>query len=115
MDDLARSASAVAREEIHFLSLDQAHFRKAIERSPAMAFELMSMLSRRIRAVEKALIVTLGRFLPICAHCKKIRMSGGEWIPVEVYIGDHSDTEFSHGICPECVEKYWRLPNVEPP
>ena len=44
----------------------------------------------------------LGGLLPICASCKKIRDDEGYWHQVEVYIHDHSDAEFSHGICPEC-------------
>ncbi len=45
-------------------------------------------------------------FLPICAHCKKIRVEE-EWIPIEKFIRDHSAAEFSHGLCPECVEKHY--------
>jgi len=43
--------------------------------------------------------------LPICASCKKIRDDKGYWNQMEVYIRDHSEAEFSHGICPECAEK----------
>ena len=44
--------------------------------------------------------------LPICSFCKKIR-SGDEWVPVERYIADRSDADFSHGLCPECLrERY---------
>lgn len=46
-------------------------------------------------------------FLPICAHCKKIRV-GEEWMPIEEFIRDRSAAEFSHGLCPECYEKYYR-------
>ena len=46
----------------------------------------------------------LSGLLPICAHCKKIRDDAGYWQDVAVYIRDHSEAEFSHGICPECME-----------
>lgn len=49
-------------------------------------------------------IKTLKGLLPICAHCKKIRDDKGYWNQIEAYIRDHSDAEFSHGICPECAE-----------
>ena len=44
-------------------------------------------------------------FLPVCAYCKKIRV-GDNWIPIEVYISNHSAAVFSHGYCPECKKKY---------
>ncbi len=44
--------------------------------------------------------------LPICSFCKKIRV-GDEWVPVERYVADRSDADFSHGLCPECLrERY---------
>lgn len=52
-------------------------------------------------------IKQLRGFLPICASCKKIRDDNGYWTQVEVYISDHSDTEFSHGLCPECARKLY--------
>ncbi len=48
--------------------------------------------------------------LPICASCKKIRDDKGYWHQVELYIRDHSEAEFSHGICPECMAKLY--PNL---
>jgi hypothetical protein len=50
-------------------------------------------------------IKTLESFLPICARCKKIRNQQGEWEQLEAYIGQHSNTQFSHGYCPECTKK----------
>ncbi len=51
---------------------------------------------------------TLSGLLPICSHCKKIRDSEGEWQPLESYIAGHSEADFSHGLCPECLEKYYQ-------
>lgn len=54
-------------------------------------------------------IKTLERFLPICANCKKIRKTDSNpeeqnsWVPIEHYISSHTSSEFSHGICPECM------------
>jgi len=52
-------------------------------------------------------VKTLSGLLPICAHCKKIRDDQGYWREVEIYIEKHSDVGFSHGICPECLEKHY--------
>ena len=49
-------------------------------------------------------IKTLKGMLPICANCKKIRDDEGYWNQIEMYIGKHSDAEFSHSICPECAK-----------
>jgi len=45
--------------------------------------------------------------LPICAHCKKIRDDNGYWNQIEVYFREHSDIDFSHGICPDCVKEFF--------
>ena len=54
-----------------------------------------------------ARVKTLSALLPICSHCKKIRNDEGYWEQLEYYIYQHSGTQFSHGICPECMEKYY--------
>lgn len=52
-------------------------------------------------------IKTLSGLLPICASCKKIRDSKGNWEQVEVYIKNNSNAEFTHGVCPECARKLY--------
>jgi len=49
----------------------------------------------------------LSGLLPICASCKKIRDDRGYWNQLETYIGDHSEAQFGHGICPECSQKLY--------
>lgn len=51
-------------------------------------------------------IKTLSGMLSICSYCKKIRDDRGYWKQIESYIHDHSEVEFSHGICQECAAKY---------
>jgi hypothetical protein len=46
-------------------------------------------------------------FLPICASCKKIRNDEGYWTQIEAYIRDHSEADFTHGICPDCAKKLY--------
>ncbi len=62
-----------------------------------------------IQELQKALseVKRLSGLIPICASCKKIRDDRGYWKQVEEYIKEHSDAEFSHGICPECAEKLY--------
>jgi PAS domain S-box-containing protein len=52
----------------------------------------------------------LSGMLPICSSCKKIRDDKGYWNQIESYIRNHSEAEFSHGICPECAKKLY--PNL---
>ncbi len=52
-------------------------------------------------------IKTLRTLLPICSSCKKIRNDEGYWQQIEAYISEHSHTKFSHGICPECLQKLY--------
>ena len=54
-----------------------------------------------------AKVKTLSGFLPICASCKKIRDDKGYWNHVEAYISEHSEAEFSHGVCPGCAKKLY--------
>ena len=49
----------------------------------------------------------LSGLLPICASCKKIRDDKGYWKQIEAYIQEHSEADFSHGICPECAKKLY--------
>ena len=52
-------------------------------------------------------IKTLQGILPICSHCNKIRDDKGSWSKLEKYIHDHSDAQFSHGICPDCMATHY--------
>lgn len=58
-----------------------------------------------------AKVKLLSGFIPICASCKKIRDDKGYWQQIEAYIRDHSEAEFSHGICPDCAKKLY--PNLD--
>ncbi|MBI4633713.1 MAG: DUF3365 domain-containing protein [Deltaproteobacteria bacterium] len=62
-----------------------------------------------IEKIETALkdVRTLKGFIPICASCKKVRNDEGYWDQIEKYIRDHSEAEFSHGICPDCMTKIY--------
>lgn len=52
-------------------------------------------------------VKSLSGLLPICASCKKIRNDKGYWQQIEAYIRDHTEADFSHGICPDCAKKLY--------
>lgn len=52
-------------------------------------------------------VKTLSGLLPICCSCKKIRNDQGYWFQIETYVQEHSNAEFSHGICPDCAKKLY--------
>jgi hypothetical protein len=64
--------------------------------------KVIGELQRALREVKM-----LSGLLPICASCKKIRDDSGYWNQLEEYFRLHSDVEFSHGICPDCVKKLY--------
>lgn len=49
----------------------------------------------------------LESLLPICSYCKKIRDERNEWKQFESYLHDHAGADFSHGVCPDCMKKYF--------
>jgi DNA-binding response OmpR family regulator len=68
---------------------------------------LQQNLSQRITELQNALTMVkqLSGLLPICSYCKKIRRDGNYWQQLEAYLSEHSEAEFSHGVCPECFEQ----------
>ncbi len=69
----------------------------------------MDRRKTREQELEQALreVKVLRGMLPICSHCKKIRNDQDLWQTVESYIKDHAAVDFSHGICPECLDKHY--------
>lgn len=86
------SAELLARVRTHL------ELKKAKDEQKKLIAELQSALAR---------VKQLSGMLPICSHCKKIRDDAGYWQQVEDYIQTHSHAEFSHGICPQCLRKYY--------
>ncbi|MBI5508436.1 MAG: DUF3365 domain-containing protein [Deltaproteobacteria bacterium] len=81
----------------------------------ALLAVLGTKLTRFVAALDVSLarVRTLEDLLPICASCKKIRKAGEDpqdqhaWSPVETYIAERTGTQFTHGLCPECVTKLY--------
>ncbi len=105
------------------LNLHRAHLEKLVESRTVTLRKLNEQLLREIKEREKAhqqreqyivelkeamgKIKTLRGLLPICSGRKKIRDDRGYWQMLEIYVRDHSEAQFSHGFCPECVKKLY--------
>jgi hypothetical protein len=89
-------------ENISFLMLNN-------ERVEAELVQAQTGLKKTVKELERALaeIKTLSGFLPICANCKKIRDDNGYWRAVEQFIEEHSQAQFSHAICPDCLAELY--------
>ncbi len=70
-----------------------------------MEEEKLRLNDELIKAMNQ--IKTLSGLIPICAACKKIRDDKGYWNQIESYLEEHSEVEFSHGLCPECFRIYF--------
>jgi sigma-B regulation protein RsbU (phosphoserine phosphatase) len=79
---------------------------RARVRAGARIVELQSGLADKVAELESALgnVRRLHGLLPICAYCKAIRDDSDYWHRVEEYVAEHADVQFSHGICPKCLE-----------
>lgn len=75
--------------------------------SGARIAQLQQSLAQRVEELQRALatVKQLSGLLPICAYCKRIRRDDNYWQQLEGYIAEHSEADFSHGICPPCLEK----------
>ena len=67
---------------------------------------LQERLAEKVRELEASLtkVKQLGGLLPICCYCKRIRNDHNYWERVEVFVTEHSNAKFTHGICPSCFE-----------
>ncbi len=65
-------------------------------------------LQAALKELQKALgeVRTLKGLLPVCAWCKRIRTEAGDWTELESFITAHSEANFSHGVCPDCVSRF---------
>jgi sigma-B regulation protein RsbU (phosphoserine phosphatase) len=72
----------------------------------ARVVALQERLAEKVKELETSLarVKQLSGLLPICCYCKKIRNDHNYWEKVEVYVTEHSNARFTHGICPSCFE-----------
>jgi sigma-B regulation protein RsbU (phosphoserine phosphatase) len=69
--------------------------------------EMQQKLASQVKELEGALaqVKSLRGLLPMCAWCKKIRNDSNYWEQLEVYISEHSEAQFTHGMCPDCFRR----------
>ena len=84
----------------------------SIARNRIEAMERETEIWLAERAARAKLTTTLAELhvlkgvIPICAHCKNVRLEHGDWQRLELFVREHSDADFSHGICPDCEQKH---------
>lgn len=110
-DDETLGREVVRRGAQDFLIKGQADDR-LVARAIRYAVERREILRERERLIEQlqaalAQVKRLSGMLPICWHCKKVRDDKGYWNQIESYIREHSEAEFSHGLCPECAKELY--------
>lgn len=106
--DLVKKAGEVGAAAYLIKPPKPLEIERAITIALARHNDLMELHRLNVE-LEKALaeIKTLRGIIPICASCKKIRDDKGYWNQIEKYIQDHTEANFSHGICPECAKKLY--------
>lgn len=117
--DLSTRTSITSRDEIGFLADSLNNMAQNLQNTMTSRDELALEVTQRkkaeeekekiIRDLEKAMkdIQTLKGIVPICSYCKQIRDDEGYWNNLEKYISEHTEAEFSHGICETCARKHF--------
>jgi CHASE1-domain containing sensor protein len=96
---------------VHYLSAEKTYYSWVVLAAGLLFTVMLTLYAYKAEhhafVLRQALdnIKTLSGLLPICASCKKIRDDKGYWNQVEVYLSNHSDLLFSHGMCPDCAAK----------
>jgi PAS domain S-box-containing protein len=82
---------------------------EAVARDITERKELERERERLIAELREALlnVKVLRGLLPICSCCKKVRNDGGYWQQIEIYLREHTHAEFTHGLCPDCLDRYY--------
>ena len=98
---------------------DQAEIERYPEDQASISLGCLTVVTKEMEAAEErerlvlalqdalSKVKQLSGLLPICASCKKIRDDQGYWNQIEEYIRNHSEADFSHGLCPPCLEKLY--------
>jgi len=94
--------------------VDRAELKSRLE-AGRRVLNYESILGEKVAQLEKAFseIKTLSGLLPICASCHKIRDDKGYWNQLEKYLHEHSNAMFTHGLCPDCVGKFFDKPAAD--
>lgn len=93
------SVELVARVSSALTLREERITRKARERELLMRTQELEQALREVKVLRK--------LIPICANCKRVRTDAGDWQQLEEYIQDHSEVEFSHGVCQACMKQVY--------
>ena len=110
---LRQTVHAVAAGEKTFRRMAQMKLEKhgKVRRSwflvSGSEFEYLDQKNVILTIEDVSEIVELRRLIPICANCKKMRDDNDYWQEVEKYFDKHTSVQFSHGLCPECLESLY--------
>ena len=85
------------RERDLYIAIEFALYKSKMDSERKASMHQLQDAFSRIR--------TLQGLIPVCAWCKKVRDDKGYWEQLEEYISQHTDADFTHGICPDCIEK----------
>ena len=96
-----------ALEQIGSMNDDLINMQREVVKKNRLLEKMKSELDQRVAELELALarINRLEGVIPICMYCHKIRNDEELWEKFEKYMAEHSDAEFSHGICPSCLDE----------
>ncbi|MGE3275137.1 MAG: GAF domain-containing protein [Vicinamibacterales bacterium] len=95
------------------LEPDQRDALETLSRIVMQQLEMRRVTRELASALERARV--LSGLLPICAYCKRVRDDKNYWSEVEQYVHTHAAVDFSHGICPDCVTRYFSELDQEEP
>jgi DNA-binding response OmpR family regulator len=93
------SVELVARVSSALMLREERITRKAREQELVMRTQELEQALREVKVLRK--------LIPICANCKRVRTDAGDWQQLEEYIQDHSEVEFSHGVCQACMKQVY--------
>ncbi len=98
------------RQREKHLQLMNSELEKRVREKTADLTDKVHVIEEKNFELESALeqIKTLQGIIPICSKCKKVRNDKGYWNQVEQYISEHTDAEFSHGLCPDCFDDLYQ-------
>lgn len=103
-DGYALGSLCVIDRQPRVLSVEQRAALQALTRKLMREIEFQQVTSALAAALEE--VATVRGLLPICAHCKAVRDDQNYWQSVESYIARHVETDFSHGICDDCLQHH---------